>query len=129
MFCKDRTNLASPGIFCYNFFVANLWQFLKTEYSAKALRRLAEVEQIHMYYVYAIYNSKNDDIYIGQCENLEIRIDLHNKKHFVKSYTARFDGKWELIYSEEVENRSEALKREKQLKSIRGREFIKSFIK
>ena len=81
-----------------------------------------------MYFVYAIYNSKHKKIYIGQTENLEERIRLHNDKLFKNSYTARFDGSWILIYQEKAENRTEALKREKQLKSFRGREFIKNYI-
>lgn len=80
-----------------------------------------------MYDVYTIYNLKNDKIYIGQTEDLQLRLDLHNKKTF-KGYTSRFDGEWQLIYREEVATRQEALKREKQLKSFRGREFVKKFI-
>lgn len=81
-----------------------------------------------MFYVYAIYNRKHRKTYIGQTENLEKRIRLHQEKCFVNSYTARLDGGWELVYKEEVISRLEALKREKQLKSFRGREFIKLYI-
>lgn len=81
-----------------------------------------------MYYVYAIYNQKNDKIYIGQTENIEERLNLHNTKLFKNSYTASFDGIWELIYSEQVQERRDALKREKQLKSYRGREFVRKHI-
>lgn len=81
-----------------------------------------------MYNVYAVYNRKNNKFYIGQTDNLEERIRLHNDKTFNKSYTARFDGEWKLTYSEQVENREVALKRERQLKSYRGREFIKKQI-
>ncbi len=81
-----------------------------------------------MFYVYAIYNRKHNRIYIGQTENLEERIRLHEKKLFKNSYTARFDGKWEIIYKESLITRQEALKREKQLKSFRGREFVKKYI-
>ena len=80
------------------------------------------------YYVYAIYNFKCDKIYIGQTSNLPERLILHNNKAF-KGYTAQFDGSWTVIYKENVNTRQEALKREKQLKSYRGREFIKQFIK
>lgn len=98
-------------------------------YSAIALRQLAEVERHNsMYFIYAIYNKNVDKIYIGQTDNLEIRLKLHNDKTFDKSYTSRFDGKWELIYSETVDNRKSALIREKQLKSYRGRQFIKQNI-
>lgn len=81
-----------------------------------------------MFYTYAIYNKSNGKIYIGQTENLEQRLKLHNNKQFVRSYTVKFSGTWEIIYKEEFLTRSEALKREKQLKSYRGREFIKKHI-
>lgn len=58
---------------------------------------------------------------------MQERINLHNDRS-LKGYTSRFDGIWELIYSEEAFSRTEALKREKQLKSYRGRVFVKSHI-
>lgn len=80
-----------------------------------------------MYTIYAIYNKAHNKFYIGQTEDLERRLQLHNTKAF-KGYTASFDGEWVVIYSEEVNSRVEALKREKQLKSYQGRQFIKKFI-
>jgi putative endonuclease len=71
----------------------------------------------YMYYVYALYNKESNKIYIGQTGNLEERLKIHKNKVFNKSYTSRFKGAWELVYKEEVEDRSLALKREKQLKS------------
>ncbi len=35
---------------------------------------------------------------------------------------------WELVYQEEFETRSAAMERERQLKSQRGREFIRKVI-
>ena len=81
-----------------------------------------------MYYVYALYNRKHDKIYIGQSDDLEQREILHNQKIFKNSYTARFDGEWTIIYKEKAIDRKSALTREKQLKSYRGREFIKRYI-
>jgi putative endonuclease len=81
-----------------------------------------------MYYVYALYNKENDKIYIGQTEDLDKRLALHNSKAFKRSYTARFSGSWELIYQETRDDRLSVLKREKQLKSYRGRQFIKNLI-
>ena len=77
-----------------------------------------------MYFVYAIYNCKNNKIYIGQTNNLEERMNLHNSGTFKNSYTSRFDGVWKEVYREELETRIDALTREKQLKSYRGRQFI-----
>jgi len=81
-----------------------------------------------MFYIYAIYNQKHDKIYIGQTKDLDTRIEAHRNKTFNNSYTSRFDGEWKLIYKESVSTRHEALLREKQLKTYRGREFVKSFI-
>lgn len=80
-----------------------------------------------MFYVYAIYNELSDKIYIGQTSDLDERIRLHNEKA-LKGYTSRFPGEWKVIYQESVSTRQEALVREKQLKSFRGREFVKSHI-
>ena len=93
-----------------------------------ALRQLAEVAQLpnFMYSVYALFNDKHKKTYIGQTENLEERLILHKNKFFKNSYTSRFDCDWRLIYSENnFQTRKEALIREKQLKSYRGREFIR----
>jgi len=81
-----------------------------------------------MFYIYAIYNRKYGKLYIGQTDDIERRLGLHNEKHFKHSYTSRFDGVWELIYKEPAETKSAALKREKELKSFRGRESIKKYI-
>ena len=81
-----------------------------------------------MYCVYTLYNRKHDKIYIGQTDNLEIRLKLHIEKLFKTGFTAKLDGEWELIYQENVQDRKEALIREKQLKSFRGRQFIRNHI-
>lgn len=80
------------------------------------------------FFVYAIYNYTCKKIYIGQTDNLEKRLLEHNEK-FGNHYTSRYQGSWKLIYSEKNITRKEALIREKQLKSYRGREFIKKKIK
>ena len=112
--------------------MSHSWLAFKIKYSATSLSRQVAKYFIFsdssppagggratiMYYVYVIYNKKHKKIYIGQCENVPIRLDQHNNKFFNKCYTARFDGNWELIHQEEYNTRIEALKREKQLKVI-----------
>jgi putative endonuclease len=80
-----------------------------------------------MYTVYVIYNREVRKSYTGQTDDIARRLRQHND-HTFKGYTARYRGKWELIYSESVATRSDALKREKQLKSGNGREFVKTFV-
>ena len=80
-----------------------------------------------MYIVYVIYNSECGKMYIGQTINLEERLRQHNEKTF-KGFTSRYRGNWSVVYQEKTKNRSDAIKREKQLKSYRGREYVKKYI-
>ncbi|PIS42130.1 MAG: endonuclease [Candidatus Kerfeldbacteria bacterium CG08_land_8_20_14_0_20_40_16] len=84
-----------------------------------------------MFSVYVVYNRIYNKIYIGYTSDLEARLKRHNGilKNKKKSFTSKNKGKWELIYSEQSSTRKDAIKREKELKSYRGREFIKSKIK
>ncbi len=71
-----------------------------------------------MYFVYVIENAKGR-LYIGQTEDVERRLSQHNspagKEHLGK-YTHR-NGPWSLLGTESFDTRSEAMRREKQLKS------------
>ncbi len=79
-----------------------------------------------VFVVYVIKN-KSGKIYIGQTSNLEKRLKRHNGELISskRSYTKINRGNWSLVYKEVFGSRNEALSREKQLKSFRGREFIK----
>ncbi len=75
-----------------------------------------------MYKVYILYSSDYDKIYIGFTANLESRLISHNE-FGIKGWTIKFRP-WKLIYTEEYDDKKEAIMREKQLKSGRGREWI-----
>lgn len=79
-----------------------------------------------MFSVYAIYNRVRNKIYIGYTLDLEKRIKRHNGilKNNKKAFTSKNKGKWELIYTEQLPTRKDAIKKEKELKSYKGREFI-----
>jgi putative endonuclease len=53
---------------------------------------------------------------------LEQRLIAHNQLA-KKGFTARYRP-WEIVHLEEFKTKTEAMKREKQLKSSRGRHFI-----
>ena len=83
-----------------------------------------------MYYVYVILNEQSGKINIGYTGNLEKRLRQHNDSSFTlfgrNSYTKANKGKWILKYNEQFIIKKEALKREKELKSSRGRNYIKT---
>lgn len=75
-----------------------------------------------MYSTYVLYSSQYNKIYIGFSVNLQNRLLIHNSLENT-GWTAKYQP-WEILYTEEFETKSEALKREKQLKTSRGRAFI-----
>lgn len=79
-----------------------------------------------MFNVYVLYSEKYNKIYVGMTSNLEERFKSHNELG-KKGWTIKFRP-WVIVYTEEHEEKSAALKREKQLKSAQGRLFIRSLI-
>jgi len=83
-----------------------------------------------LFFTYVLKNSETNKIYIGQTNDLKNRIDRHNgllkTKNSSFTYKNKKNGQWLLLYSEEFSERKLALKREKELKSYKGREFIRS---
>jgi len=68
-------------------------------------------------------------IYIGQTEDLARRITQHNAPAYRGTlHTKRHPGPWRLIYKEHFPTRHEAMRRERALKSSRGREWIRQRI-
>lgn len=74
-----------------------------------------------MFYVYVLKSTTAKKHYIGQTSDLQKRLQEHNSGE--SKYTSAYIP-WELVYSEEYETRSEAMKREKYLKSYPGRKWL-----
>ena len=75
-----------------------------------------------MYGVYVLYSPKFVKIYVGQSSQVTRRLHFHNYGP-MKGWTPRYRP-WQLVHIEEFETRPEAIAREKQLKSARGRRWI-----
>jgi putative endonuclease len=74
-----------------------------------------------LYKVYVLYSETFEKIYIGQTIDIQGRLAEHNVG--LSTYTKKFIP-WKLVYTETLATRAESLKREKQLKTSRGRSFI-----
>lgn len=83
-----------------------------------------EINRMVFYYVYVLLckNLRSSEFYIGYCKNLKLRLKRHKRRE-VKS-TKGF-GKISLIYFEGCLNKTDARKREIQLKTGFGRGYIK----
>ena len=76
------------------------------------------------YVVYCLYSERFDKLYIGQTESLIQRFYSHNKLSN-DSYTRSYRP-WKVIYVEYYDSRVDALRREKQLKTGKGRDWLRN---
>ncbi|MFN8154747.1 MAG: GIY-YIG nuclease family protein [Bacteroidia bacterium] len=75
-----------------------------------------------MFFVYVISSVNHKYIYVGLTQNLNVRISQHNSG---KEKTTNPYRPFVLILTEKYSTRLEARKREKQLKSGSGKEWLK----
>jgi len=80
-----------------------------------------------MFTVYVLYSQKYNEIYIGSTSDLPNRFLSHNELA-TKGHTIRFRP-WVIAYTEEFQTKSEALKRENQMKTPNGRAFVWNIIR
>ncbi|MDO9511257.1 MAG: GIY-YIG nuclease family protein [Bacteroidales bacterium] len=73
--------------------------------------------------VYILYSEQYDKIFIGYSSSLQQRLLSHNMLS-KKGWTIKFRP-WELVHTEYFEIKMEAMQREKELKTYRGREYIR----
>ncbi len=79
-----------------------------------------------MYTVYAIASIECKYVYVGLTSNIKNRLERHNKgdEKTTKPYSP-----YVLIYTEELEDRPSARKREKYFKSRTGKRFLYRLLK
>jgi len=73
-----------------------------------------------MYTVYilkCLNQTSKKRYYIGHTNNLERRVMLHNEG---STPSTKFNRSWKVIYSEEYETRSEAMRRELEIKKFKS---------
>ena len=80
-----------------------------------------------MFRVYVLYSESFNKIYIGYTSNIEQRIKSHNELA-TKGWTIKFRP-WKIVLTEFFETKNDAMKREKQLKTAAGRDWIWQFLK
>ena len=79
-----------------------------------------------MFTVYVLYSQTFNKIYIGYTSNLEERFKSHNELA-KKGWTIRFRP-WTILFTEQFPLKELASAREKQLKSAKGRSYIRQQI-
>ena len=79
------------------------------------------------YWVYVLYSENSARYYCGSTSNLEKKIAQHNHPDFdAAKTTTRFKGPWDLVWSEEMNSKTEALKRERWIKKRGIKRFLEN---
>ena len=78
-----------------------------------------------MFHVYILLSESTHKFYIGSTGNLSDRLLRHNSG---RSKATKVGIPWQLVYSEEFPTRSEAIRREIELKSWKSHTRIEALI-
>jgi len=76
-----------------------------------------------MTYVYVLRSQKDHNFYVGYTVDLRGRMSAHNKG---RVESTRFRRPLELLYYEACRRESDALRREKYLKTAYGKRYIRN---
>jgi len=77
------------------------------------------------YYFYILYSKQRDSYYIGHTGDLSGRLRRHNSTH--KGFTGA-DNDWEVVYTELYETKTDAYRREREVKSWKSRKRVKELV-
>lgn len=77
------------------------------------------------YYVYILYSQSRDRYYVGYSRNHEERLIEHN---LGATTSTRLGRPWTLVYTEEFEDKSSAIKCEAKIKKMKSRKYIEMII-
>ena len=77
------------------------------------------------YYVYILYSPSKGKYYVGSCEDMSVRLLQHNAG---RNKSTKHGVPWELRKTEDYAMRSEAVKREFFIKSMKSRKFIEAVV-
>ncbi len=77
------------------------------------------------YFTYILKSTYRGQFYIGSTQNLKARIIKHNSG---QNKSTKEGIPWVLVYHEEYETRSDAYRREKEIKSKKSRKYIENLL-
>ena len=79
-----------------------------------------------MFFVYVLQNTSSGGSYTGHTSDLEKRLSKHNAG---RSRSTKNCGPWKLVHREPFATRAEAMRRERELKTGKGRDELKRLLK
>jgi len=74
-----------------------------------------------IFHTYILRSIATGRFYVGHTENLTKRVYEHNNN---RTSSIKNRGRWELVHAEEFATRSEAMRRELQIKKMKSHKWI-----
>ena len=78
-----------------------------------------------VYSTYVLRSESRSQLYVGSTSDLAKRLKEHNDN---QAPATKNRGPWKLVYSEDLPDRSSAMRRERYFKTGKGREELKRLI-
>ena len=78
------------------------------------------------YFVYILESQSNGRYYVGSTANIEARLQRHNQG---RSKYTKTGIPWNVVYIEQFGTRSEAVRRERQIKRRKSRDYIEGLVR
>jgi putative endonuclease len=78
------------------------------------------------HWVYILQSEIDGSYYVGSTQDVSARLERHNRggSRYTKTKIP-----WKLVYQERARDRSEAVRREKQIKGRKSRTFIEGLVR
>jgi putative endonuclease len=80
-----------------------------------------------MHFLYIIYSEKIDKHYVGETDNIELRLLKHNNHSYQGSFT-KSSNDWKVVLSYNCTSRKQAIAVEKFIKKMKSKVFIQKII-
>jgi len=78
------------------------------------------------YFVYILESQSSGRYYVGSTANIAARLQRHNQG---RSKYTKAGIPWKVVYAEEFGTRSEAVRREQQIKRRKSRDYIEGLVR
>ena len=79
-----------------------------------------------MYYVYILHSNSKNKYYVGHTQDITDRMTRHNGG---RSKSTKYGIPWDLVYLKSFATKSEAVKGEIKIKSMKSKEYIEELIR
>jgi putative endonuclease len=86
---------------------------------------ISSMTETRAYYVYVLWSESRAKFYVGSCADIDDRLVRHNAG---RSKYTRTGTPWLLVHSEQFASRSEAVRRESEIKSWKSAARIRQML-